>query len=242
MDGSVSFVMAFVAGVLSFLSPCVLPLVPSYLGFVTGMSLDDLSAGTRRRRALVHALLFVGGFSLIFLLLGASATYLGRLLFVYQAWIARIGGVLIVIFGLHLLGVLRLNMLMRERRFQLSNRPAGYVGAVVAGMVFAAGWTPCIGPVLGAVLTYASARATLGEGVFLLGSYSLGMAIPFLLAAFATGSFLDTSKRLRRWIPTLERVSGVVLIVAGVLLASGSFPTLAGYFARLTPSFLLERL
>lgn len=234
--------MAFVAGVLSFLSPCVLPLVPSYLGFVTGMSLDDLSSGTRRRGAMVHALLFVSGFSLIFLLLGASATYLGRLLFVYQDWIARVGGVLIVIFGLHLLGVLRLNMLLRERRFQLSNRPVGYVGAVVAGLVFGAGWTPCIGPVLGAVLTYASSRATMSEGVFLLGSYALGMAIPFLLAAFATGSFLDTSKRLRRWIPALERVSGVILIVAGLLLASGSFPVLAGYFARLTPSFLLDRL
>lgn len=242
MDGSVSFVMAFVAGVLSFLSPCVLPLVPSYLGFVTGMSFEDLSSGKRRSSAMVYAFLFVSGFSLIFLLLGASATYLGRLLFVYQDWIARIGGVVIVIFGLHLIGVFRFSALMRERRFQLDSRPAGYVGAVVAGLVFGAGWTPCIGPVLGAVLTYASARATMGEGIALLGSYALGMAIPFMLAAFATGTFLDTSKRLRRWIPTLERVSGVILIVAGVLLASGSFPVLAGYFARLTPSFLLDRL
>jgi cytochrome c-type biogenesis protein len=242
MDGSVSFVMAFVAGVLSFLSPCVLPLVPSYLGFVTGMSLDDLSAGTRRRGAMLHAFLFVAGFSIIFLLLGASATYLGRLLFQYQDWIARVGGVLIVIFGLHLLGVLRLNMLLRERRFQLSGRPMGYLGAVMAGLVFGAGWTPCIGPVLGAVLTYASARATMSEGVLLLGSYALGMAMPFLLAAFATGSFLDASRRMRRLIPTLEKVSGGILIVAGLLLASGSFPILAGYFARLTPAFLLDRL
>jgi cytochrome c-type biogenesis protein len=242
MDGSVSFMMAFVAGVLSFLSPCVLPLVPSYLGFITGMTLDDLSAGAHRRGAMLHALLFVLGFSIIFLLLGASATYLGRILFHYQDWIARVGGVLIVIFGLHLLGVLRLNMLLRERRFQLNTRPAGYLGAVGAGLVFGAGWTPCIGPVLGAVLTYASARATMSGGILLLGSYALGMAIPFLLAAFATGSFLDTSKRLRRLLPALERVSGGILLVAGLLLASGSFPILAGYFARLTPAFLLDRL
>jgi cytochrome c-type biogenesis protein len=242
MDGSVSFVMAFIAGVLSFLSPCVLPLVPSYLGFVTGISLDDLSSGGHRRNAMLPALLFVAGFSMIFLLLGASATYLGRLLFQYQDWIARVGGVLIIVFGLHLLGALRLNILLRERRFQLSGRPVGYLGAVIAGLVFGAGWTPCIGPVLGAVLTYASARATMTEGIFLLGSYALGMAIPFLLAAFATGAFLDASRRLRRLIPTMEKVSGGILIVAGLLLASGTFPLLAGYFARLTPAFLLEWL
>lgn len=242
MDGSVSFVMAFVAGVLSFLSPCVLPLVPSYLGFVTGMSLDELSTGVQRRRVMVHSFLFVAGFSAVFLLLGASATYLGRLLFVYQDWIARVGGVLIVVFGLHLLGVLRLGLLLRERRFQLAGRPAGYFGAVVAGLVFGAGWTPCIGPVLGAVMTFASTRETMREGVFLLGSYSLGMAIPFLIAAFATGAFLTASRRMRHLIPVLEKVSGGILVVAGLLLASGAFPILAGYFARMTPAFLLDRL
>jgi cytochrome c-type biogenesis protein len=242
MDGSVSFAMAFVAGVLSFLSPCVLPLVPSYLGFVTGMSLDDLSAGSNRRGAMAYALLFVSGFSLVFLLLGASATYLGQLLFHYQDWISRVGGVLIVLFGLHLLGALRLDMLLRERRFQLDSRPAGYLGAGLAGLVFGAGWTPCIGPVLGAVLTYAAARDTMAGGMLLLGAYALGMAIPFLLAAYATGTFLSVSQRMRRLIPTMERISGGVLILAGVLLASGTFPILAGYLARLTPSFLLDWL
>ncbi|MGH7482708.1 MAG: cytochrome c biogenesis CcdA family protein, partial [Longimicrobiales bacterium] len=153
MDVSVSFTVAVIAGVLSFLSPCVLPLVPSYLGFITGMSLEELHAGERRRSSLLHALLFVTGFSLVFLLLGASATALGQLLLRYQDWISRIGGIVIVLLGLHLMGVFRLGSLMRERRLQLAQRPAGYLGAVGVGIVFAAGWTPCIGPVLGAVLT-----------------------------------------------------------------------------------------
>lgn len=220
----------------------MLPLVPSYLGFITGMTLDDLSAGTRRRTAVLHALLFVGGFSLVFLLVGATATVLGQIMFRYQAWIARIGGILIIIFGLHLLGVLRIGALMRERRVQLASRPAGYLGAAVAGMAFGAGWTPCIGPVLGAVLTYAATQETVASGVALLAAYSLGLALPFLLAALATGRFLEASRRMRRLIPVLEKTSGAVLILAGVLLASGTFPALAGYFVRLTPDFLLERM
>lgn len=242
MDQPVSFAVAFTAGIFSFLSPCVLPLVPSYLGFITGMTLDDLSAGTRRRAAVLHALLFVGGFSLVFLLVGATATMLGQIMFRYQDWIARIGGVLIIIFGLHLLGVLRIGALMRERRVQLASRPAGYLGAAVAGMAFGAGWTPCIGPVLGAVLTYAATQETLASGVALLAAYSLGLALPFLLAALATGRFLEASQRMRRLIPVLEKTSGAVLVLAGVLLASGTFPALAGYFVRLTPDFLLQRL
>lgn len=242
MDVSVTFAVAFIAGVLSFLSPCVLPLVPSYLGFVTGMTLDDLSSGVRRHTAMFHAFLFVTGFSLVFLALGASATTFGRLLFQYQDWLARIGGLLIVVFGLHLLGVFRIGALMRERRVHLSQRPSGYFGAVLAGMAFAAGWTPCIGPVLGAVWTYAGTRETMTDGMLLLGAYSFGLAVPFLLAAYATGSFLSASKRFRSYMPLVERVSGAILIVAGVLLMSGSFTVLAAYFARMTPDFLLERL
>src|SRR5690606_4207262 len=177
-----------------------------------------------------------------FLLVGATATVLGQIMFRYQAWIARIGGILIIIFGLHLLGVLRIGALMRERRVQLASRPAGYLGAAVAGMAFGAGWTPCIGPVLGAVLTYAATQETVASGVALLAAYSLGLALPFLLAALATGRFLEASRRMRRLIPVLEKTSGAVLILAGVLLASGTFPALAGYFVRLTPDFLLERM
>lgn len=242
MDGSITFAAAFAAGVLSFLSPCVLPIVPGYLGFITGMSLDELREGTSRRAVLVPALFFVAGFTLIFLLLGASATLIGQVMKVYQDWIARIGGLLIIVFGLHLLGVFRIAGLMRERRVQLSRTPAGYAGATVAGFAFGAGWTPCLGPILGALYTYASVRGTLGEGMALLGSYSLGLALPFLLAAVATGAFLRASQRLRRAIPIIEKVSGVMLVLIGLLLVSGTFTVLSGWLTRLTPGFILDRI
>lgn len=231
-----------VAGVLSFLSPCVLPLVPAYLGFITGMSLDELQGPARRWAVLVPAAFFVTGFSMVFMLMGASASLLGQLLFQYQVWIARIGGALIIVFGLHLLGVLRFGFLMRERRFQLTTGPKGYFGAAGAGMVFAAGWTPCIGPVLGALWTWAGARATMWGALGLLGGYSLGLAIPFMVAAAATGFFLDTSRRIRGSLPVLEKVSGAILVLVGFLLVTGSFSVLAAYFARYTPEFLLERI
>jgi cytochrome c-type biogenesis protein len=242
MDGSISFAVAFAAGVLSFLSPCVLPIVPGYLGFITGMSLDELQEAPSRRAVLVPALFFVAGFSLIFLLLGASATLIGQVLKVYQDWIARIGGLLIIVFGLHLLGVFRVGALMRDRRLHLTRSPAGYAGATVAGAAFGAGWTPCLGPVLGALLTYASARATLTGGMLLLGSYALGLAVPFLIAAAATGMFLRASQRMRGMIPVLEKTSGVVLVLVGLLLVSGTFAVLSGWLTRFTPSFILDKL
>lgn len=242
MDGSISFAVAFAAGVLSFLSPCVLPIVPGYLGFITGMSLDELRGGTSRRAVLVPAVFFVAGFTLIFLLLGASATLIGQVLKVYQDWVARIGGALIILFGLHLLGVFRITRLLGERRFHLSRSPAGYAGAAVAGAAFGAGWTPCLGPVLAALLTYASAKTTLAGGMALLGSYSLGLALPFLLAAAATGVFLNASQRLRGVLPVLEKVSGAVLVLVGLLLVSGSFTVLSGWLTRFTPAWILDSL
>jgi cytochrome c-type biogenesis protein len=216
--------------------------VPGYLGFITGMSLDELRDGTSRRAVVVPALFFVAGFTLIFLLLGASATLIGQVMKVYQDWIARIGGLLIIVFGLHLLGVFRIGTLMRERRFQLSRTPAGYAGATAAGFAFGAGWTPCLGPILGGLLTYASARATMGQGMALLGSYSLGLAVPFLLAALATGAFLRASRRMRRAIPIIEKVSGALLVMIGLLLVSGTFTMLSGWLTLMTPSFILDRL
>jgi cytochrome c-type biogenesis protein len=239
---SVSFAVAFLAGLLSFVSPCVLPLVPAYLGFITGMSLDDLQGRPSRRAVLVPALFFVAGFSLIFLLLGASATLIGQLFRQYQDWIARVGGVIVVIFGLHLLGVFRLTPLLREKRLHLSSTPKGYFGAALAGMAFGAGWTPCIGPVLGALLTWSFARETMWNAMWLLGGYSLGLAVPFILAALATASFLGASRRFRNFIPVMEKASGALLLVVGVLLLTGTFTVLSAFFARLTPDFLLERL
>ena len=237
---SVSLAVAFAAGVLSFLSPCVLPLIPSYVGFLTGMTAEELQV--RRGTALLHALWFVGGFTLIFVALGASASALGVALLASQHWIARVGGVLVILFGLYLVGALRPAFLMRERRVHLARKPLGYLGSSVAGVAFGAAWTPCIGPILGAILTLAATRASVGQGTALLGVYALGLAVPFLLTAFALDRFLVWFQRVRPYIRWVERVAGVMLIVLGLLLVTDRFTLLAGYLQRLTPEFLRSRL
>lgn len=238
----VGIAIAFTAGIFSFLSPCVLPLVPSYLTFVTGMSLEDLQEGVNRKATFMHSMLFVVGFSTIFILLGASASFLGQFLRQYELLIARIGGVIIIVLGLHLAGVFRLTPLMREKRVHLADKPAGYLGTLGVGMAFGAGWTPCIGPILGAILTYGMTQETMWAGVGLLSVYSLGLAVPFLVASLALDWFLQTFKRFRRWIPVVEKASGVLLIFLGVLLLTGQFTVLASYLTRFTPAFILERI
>lgn len=240
MTESVGITVAFAAGVLSFLSPCVLPLVPSYVSFLTGLSLEEM--GTRRWHALVHAGLFVSGFTLIFMALGATATQLGRFLNVYQVWLERAGGALIIVFGLYLLGAVRWGPLARERRFQLHDKPVGYLGSVLVGVAFGAGWTPCIGPILGSILMYTGARASLGEGLGLLFAYSLGLAVPFLLAAVAVERFLDWFKRFRRFIPLTTKIAGGVLVAVGLLLMFGYFSLMASWLQGLTPEFLRGRI
>jgi cytochrome c-type biogenesis protein len=232
--------VAFAAGVLSFLSPCVLPLVPSYIGFLTGMTFPN--AGVRRRAALSHALLFIAGFSLVFILLGASATALGRALNYYQIWVQRVGGALIILFGLLCLVAPARGWLTRERRFQLDRKPLGYMGSAVVGMAFAAGWTPCIGPVLGGILTLAAASTDVLRGMLLLAVYSAGLALPFLLAAVALESFFDWFQRFRRFLPWVMRITGFMLIGVGLLLVTGEFTRLAGWLQGLTPEFLRENL
>jgi cytochrome c-type biogenesis protein len=234
--------IALSAGVLSFLSPCVLPLVPSYLTFVTGMSLEDLQEGVDRRATLIHATLFVVGFSTIFILLGASASFLGQFFKHYETLIARLGGVVIILLGLHMMGVFRLLPLMQEKRLHLRDKPAGYLGTLGVGMAFGAGWTPCIGPVLGGILTYGFSRDTLWAGVGLLTVYSIGLAIPFLVAALALDWFLQAFKRFRRFMPLVEKASGGLLVFLGVLLLTGSFTILSSWLARFTPTFVLDRI
>lgn len=238
--GSLGLFVAFAAGLLSFLSPCVLPLVPSYIGFLTGMSLPEVSQ--RRRAALVHALLFVLGFSLVFVLLGASATALGRALNYYQQWLQRIGGVLIIGFGLVCLGAIKVGFLDQERRVQMEHKPVGYLGSILVGMAFAAGWTPCIGPVLGAILGLAATSTDLTRGTLLLAAYSAGLALPFLLAAVALESFLGWFQRFRRYLPWVMRLSGALLVFVGLLMVTGEFTRLAGWLQRFTPEALRERL
>ncbi len=238
----VGIAIAFTAGLLSFLSPCVLPLVPSYLTFVTGMSLEDLQQGVNRRATFIHSILFVLGFSIIFVLLGAAASFLGQFFRYYEVWIARVGGVIIIVLGLHLAGVFRLTPLMRERRVHLADKPVGYLGTLGVGVAFGAGWTPCIGPILGAILTYGFSQDTMWAGVGLLSVYSLGLAVPFLLAALALDWFLQVFKRFRRWMPAVEKASGVLLIFLGILLVTGRFTVLSGYLTRFTPTWVLERI
>lgn len=237
---SIGIAVAFFAGILSFLSPCVLPLVPSYVSFITGLSLEEL--GERRWTAVVHAVLFISGFTIIFLALGASATQLGRFLNQHQVWLERGGGLLIILFGLYLLGVIRWGTLARERRVHLQDKPVGYLGSVLVGLAFGAGWTPCIGPILGSILMYTSVKTSLGQGLLLLFAYSMGLALPFLLAALAVDRFIEWFKRFRRFIPLTTRIAGGILVVVGLLLLSGYFSLLATWLQGLTPDVLRERL
>jgi cytochrome c-type biogenesis protein len=232
--------VAFSAGLLSFLSPCVLPLVPSYVTFITEMSLEEVR--TARRTALVHALLFVLGFSLIFIALGATASVLGRVLFAARVWIARLGGALIVVFGLYLLGLFDFRLLSQDKRVYLADKPLGYLGTVLVGLAFGAGWTPCIGPILGSILIYTSSTADLHRGLLLLTAYSAGLAIPFIIAALAIDRFLAVFARYRGAIKWVNRVGGVVLVAVGLLLVTNYFTVLASWLQALTPDALRTRI
>jgi cytochrome c-type biogenesis protein len=232
--------IAFTAGLLSFLSPCVLPLIPSYVTFITGLSLEEVQKA--RRLVLVHSLLFILGFTLIFLALGATATVLGRALLVHREWISRLGGVLVIIFGLYLLSVFDTALFARERRVHLADKPIGYLGTVLVGIAFGAGWTPCIGPILGSILIYTSSSADLGRGLGLLTAYSMGLAIPFLGASMAINHFLSFFTRVRRHMKWVSRTGGALLIVVGILLLTDYFTVLAGFLQRLTPDAIRNRI
>lgn len=243
MDGvQIGVIGAVLAGLLSFLSPCVLPLLPSYLAFITGMSLDELREGGRRQATFANAFLFVLGFSTVFIALGASASFVGGFIRNYDVWLERIGGAVIIILGLHLTGVFRITTLMRERRLNLGSSPVGYLGAFGVGMAFGAGWTPCIGPVLGAILGYAVVQDTYWAGVSLLTAYSVGLGVPFLLSAVALERFLTVFARLKKYMGLVEKGSGALLIVLGILLISGRFTMLAAWLNQFAPEWLLNRL
>ncbi|MES2178045.1 MAG: cytochrome c biogenesis protein CcdA [Gemmatimonadota bacterium] len=237
---SIGVAISFTAGLLSFLSPCVLPLIPSYVSFITGMSLDDVQRS--RRIALVHSLLFVAGFTLVFLALGATATVLGRVLFRYRDWVGRIGGVLMIVFGLYLLGVFNIGAFSRERRVHIAQKPLGYLGTMLVGMAFAAGWTPCLGPILGGVLTYTASSADLNRGLVLLFAYSLGLAVPFVLAALMIDRFMLLFQRYKGALAWMSRISGALLIIVGVLMITGSMTVMSSWLQQWTPDALRSRI
>ncbi len=242
MDASsIGLAVAFTAGLFSFLSPCVLPLIPSYITFITGLGLDDVQHA--RRAALVHGVLFVLGFSLIFVALGAAATALGQVLLSQRTWISRVGGVMIILFGLYLLGVLNIGWFARERRLHLADKPVGYLGTVFVGIAFGAGWTPCIGPILGSILVYAASTGTeLSRSLTLLGAYSLGLAVPFLVSALLVERFIALFQRMRRAMIWVTRGSGIIMVAIGVLMLTNYMTILSSYLQAFTPEALLNHL
>lgn len=222
MSENISLIMAFSAGVLSFFSPCVLPVIPSYLAFITGLSFEELSGkgGNKsgiRRHLFVHSCLFVLGFSSVFITMGASASLLGRFLIEYRGIIQKIGGALIILFGIHISGLIQINLLQSEKRMHLGNKPIGYLGSFLVGLAFAAGWTPCIGPILGSILIYVT---TCGQvmGLTLLSVYSLGLGLPFLLVAIALPFFLSHLMWINRHLRAISILSGIILIMVGIVL------------------------
>ena len=226
----VSFPLAFLAGVLSFLSPCVLPLVPAYVSLISGLSFEELLQKRSFTSGLGSTIAFVLGFSTVFMAMGASSSLIGALFLEYQDYIRIGGGILAIIFGLFIAGGIRLDFLMKEKRFDFSNHPAGYAGSFLIGMGFAAGWTPCIGPILGTILIYAGSNASASHGIALLAVYSLGLAIPFILSTLAINIILTFIKRMRVFVRVLMIISGLVLIAFGIILLSNSLGWVAGFF------------
>lgn len=229
----VSYAGAFIAGILSFLSPCVLPLIPSYITYITGISFADLKAEhpshVVRKKTVFHSIAFILGFTVVFVLLGASATFLGTFLHRHAVLIRKAGGVLIMLFGVHVTGLLPIRMLMGEKRVTIRHKPAGYIGSFLVGLVFAAGWTPCIGPILAAILMVAATEEEVYKGILLLLLYSLGLGIPFLLSSMAMHQFLSIFNRFKKSIRIIEIVTGVFLMIVGFLIYSNWLTRLSGY-------------
>jgi cytochrome c-type biogenesis protein len=231
-----SLLAAFGAGLLSFLSPCILPLIPAYLSFLSGMSLSEMrgeeSGAKPSAKVLTNALFFVLGFSLVFIALGASATALGRVLMAELGMLRKVAGVLVIVLGLIVLGLFRVGFLDRERRYHQTTKSFGLLGSALVGMAFAFGWTPCIGPILAAILFVASTKETVAQGVGLLGVYSAGLAIPFLLAALAVDRFLRVSTWFKRHFQAVKVASGLLLIALGVLMLTDDLTRITGFLMR----------
>lgn len=242
----VNVFVSFAAGILSFLSPCVLPLIPSYLSFISGVSLEEIRgvqpAANVRHRVVFNALAFVFGFSLVFVSLGASASYLGSLFFGYRNAIRIVGGVFILLVGIYLTGLIKIAALDRYLQFNLKDKPAGYLGSVLVGITFAVAWTPCVGPILGAILAIAGTSADVSRGILLLAAYAGGLALPFFLSAIAINSFFQFSQAFRRFIEGFHIAGGVLLMLVGVLLITDYMTYLNVYVLRFTPDWLIKLL
>jgi cytochrome c-type biogenesis protein len=228
---------AFVAGLLSFASPCVLPLVPPYLAYMGGVSVEQLrEQGGHRARVLLVALCFVAGFSTVFVALGATASWIGQAVSAHLGVLGYVAGTLISVMGLHFLHVIRIPFMDRTARVGVAAKPAGMLGAYVIGLAFGFGWSPCVGPVLAAILLIAGASDSAGEGARLLLVYSLGIGLPFLVAALFAGAFMRWSMRFRSRLDLIEKAMGLFLIVAGILIFTGQMPSIANWLIELFPA------
>lgn len=236
MEGSVSIPIAFVAGIASFVSPCVLPLVPGYLSYISGVSLEDMrSGGTSRARVLTrvtwNALLFILGFTTVFVALGATATALGQQLEGHRVTLMRVGGVIVIVFGLHMAGVFKIGFLNYEKRMGQDAKKLGLLGSFLVGFAFAFGWTPCVGPVLAAILTYASTQDTVSQGIWLLMAYSLGLGVPFLIAGWGVNVFFSFFERVNKYFRAVEIASGALLVALGLLLITDNLTQIVNLLA-----------
>jgi len=251
LNENVTLGLAFLGGLMSFISPCVLPLIPGYLSFISGLSLDEMRGtpprGTAavataapphvRRRVVLASLAFILGFTIVFVALGASASAIGQFVSSKKAIFEKIGGAIIIILGLHTMGVLRIEWLYQEKRVHTSKKPAGFLGATLVGVAFAFGWTPCIGPILAGILALAGSQETVGKGVRLLAVYSLGLGVPFLATALMIDRFFSAMGRIRRYYHTIEIVSGALLIVIGLLIFTNKFTVIAKWLTPYLPVY-----
>jgi cytochrome c-type biogenesis protein len=243
LNPNVTLLAAFAAGFLSFVSPCVLPLIPGYISFISGASMEEMRGGgdvvpsTTRLQIFLTSLAFVIGFSIVFVLLGASATAIGKFLFARLPLLSKIAGAILIVFGLHTMGVFRLAFLETEKRVHAQRKPAGPLGAMLVGVAFAFGWTPCIGPILGGILAIAGSKNSVWEGVTLLAVYSLGLGIPFLITSLAINQFFAAVKRIRRYYHAIEITSGALLVAVGVLIITGQMTLITRYLQPYLPTF-----
>lgn len=222
----VSFSLAFAAGFLTFASPCIFPLIPAYISYITGISFDELKGADKnavRRKTLLYSLLFVAGFSSVFIALGASASLLGKAILAHKVLLSRIGGGIVILFGLYIMGVFRLGAFDKEKRLAVKLQKGSMLGSFLLGVTFAAAWTPCVGPILGSILIYAGTRETMLEGIWLLTFYSLGIAVPFMVSAFLVNSLLSLIPRLNKYLTAVKYVCGILLVLIGVLLVTNNF-------------------
>ena len=243
MSQEVTLLAAFAAGFLSFISPCVLPLIPGYISFISGMTLEEMQgqgatgAAATRRQVLTASIAFVVGFTIIFVAAGASASALGKFIYAQSPILEKVAGTILIVLGLHMMGVFRIRLLESDKRIHTQRKPAGPFGALLVGMAFAFAWTPCIGPILGGILAMAASRESVAQGMQMLAVYSLGLGVPFLLTAVAINRFFAAAARIRKHYRVIELVSGGLLIAVGILIFFDQFTLIAKYLSPYLPTY-----